>query len=64
MRGVQRGVYRGFPPTRKVQELRIIGHFEITPEGLIARETAYYDQLAAAVALGALPDLDRSLGRL
>lgn len=64
MRGEQEGVYRGFPPRPGVQELAIIGHFEVDDQGLITRETAYYDQLAAAVALGAMPDLGTSRGRL
>jgi steroid delta-isomerase-like uncharacterized protein len=64
MRGEQEGVYRGFPPVPGVQELAIVGHFEIDDQGLITRETAYYDQLAAAVALGAMPDLATTWGRL
>jgi len=64
MRGEQEGVYRGFPPVPGVQELAIVGHFELDEHGLITRETAYYDRLAAAVALGALPDLATTWGRL
>jgi steroid delta-isomerase-like uncharacterized protein len=64
MRGEQEGVYRGFPARPGVQELAIVGHFEVDDEGLITCETAYYDQLAAAVALGAMPDLGTSRGRL
>ncbi len=64
MRGEQEGVYRGFPPVPGVQELALVGHFELDEQGLITRETAYYDQLAAAVALGAIPDLATTWGRL
>ena len=45
-------------------ELKIVGHFEVDEAGLISRETAYYDQLAAAVQLGALPDISTARGRL
>ena len=64
MRGAQRGPYRGFPATGEIHELAIVGHFEVNADGLITRETAYYDQMAAAVALGALPDLQSTRGRL
>lgn len=64
MRGTQTGVYRGFPPRPGIQELKIVGHFELDEAGLITRETAYYDQLTAAVALGALPDLGAAWARL
>lgn len=64
MRGTHTGVYRGFPATGEVHELAIVGHFEVDDAGLIRRETAYYDQMAAAVALGVLPDLQRTSGRL
>jgi steroid delta-isomerase-like uncharacterized protein len=64
MRGEQEGIYRGFPPVPGVQELAIVGHFEIDEHGLITCETAYYDQLAAAVTLGAMPDLTTTRGRL
>lgn len=64
MRGAQRRTYRGFPATDEVHELAIVGHFEVDGAGLIRRETAYYDQLAAAVAFGALPDLQSTGGRL
>ena len=64
MRGTHSGTYRGFPATHAIHELAIVGHFEIAGDGLIRTETAYYDQMAAAVALGALPDLQRRRGRL
>ena len=65
MRGPQEKPYRGFPPrTNQNQELKIVGHFEVNAEGLITRETAYYDQLAAVVQLGALPDITKPAGRL
>jgi len=65
MRGRQEKPYRGFPPRANASpELKIIGHFEINKDGLISRETAYYDQLAAAIQLGALPDITRARGKL
>lgn len=65
MRGPQEKAYRGFPPrTNAAQELKIVGHFEVNAEGIITRETAYYDQMAAAVQLGALPDINTPKGRL
>lgn len=65
MRGPQEKPYRGFAPrTSEPSELRIVGHFEVNEAGLITRETAYYDQLAAAIQLGALPDITRARGKL
>lgn len=65
MRGPQEKPYRGFPPRSGApSELKIVGHFEVDEAGLIRRETAYYDQLAAAVQLGALPDISTARGRL
>lgn len=66
MRGPQEKVYRGFPPPRPgtPQELKIVAHFEVDDNGLITRETAYYDQLAAVISLGALPDITKPAGRL
>jgi len=64
MRGVQEKTYRGFPATKRVQEIQLVGHFVINDDLLIERETAYYDQLAAAVQLGALPDITQPMGRL
>jgi steroid delta-isomerase-like uncharacterized protein len=65
MRGPQEKPYRGFPPRRGGEsELKIVGHFEVNDEGLITRETAYYDQLAAAVQLGVLPDINTRKGKL
>ena len=65
MSGPQEKPYRGFPPNKqKNSELKIVGHFEINQAGLITRETAYYDQLAAAIQLGALPDITKPKGKL
>lgn len=65
MRGPQEKVYRGFPPRGgEPQELKIVAHFEVDADGLITRETAYYDQLAAVISLGALPDITKPAGRL
>lgn len=65
MRGPQEKPYRGFPPrSGSKSELKIVGHFEVNDEGLITRETAYYDQLDAVIQLGALPDIRTPLGRL
>jgi steroid delta-isomerase-like uncharacterized protein len=65
MRGPQEKPYRGFPPRDdRVSELKIVGHFEIDKDGLIRRETAYYDRLTAAIQLGALPDITTARGRL
>lgn len=64
MRGVQEKTYRGFPATKRVQELQLVGHFVVSEDLLITRETAYYDQLKAAVELGALPDITKPAGRV
>jgi steroid delta-isomerase-like uncharacterized protein len=65
MKGPQEKPYRGFPPrTNTSSELKIVGHFEVNEAGLISHETAYYDQLAAAIQLGALPDVTRPAGKL
>lgn len=65
MRGPQEKPYRGFAPHNKQNsELKIVGHFEVNQVGLITRETAYYDQLAAAIQLGALPDITKPKGKL
>lgn len=65
MKGPQERPYRGFPPRGDADsELQIVGHFEVNADGLITRETAYYDQLAAMVQLGALPDLSTTRGKL
>jgi len=65
MKGPQERPYRGFAPRSNApSELKIIGHFEVNEAGLISRETAYYDQLAAAVQLGALPDIHTTRGRI
>ncbi len=64
MRGEQTGVYAGLPPRPGEQVLRIAAHFAVNADGLIVRETAYYDQLAAAVELGVLPDLRSTWGRV
>lgn len=64
MSGVQTGVYAGLPPRPGVQSLRIAAHFQVNPEGLITRETVYYDALTVAVDLGILPDLTSGSGRL
>jgi len=64
MRGVQKGVYRGLPPRPEIQSVRIAAHFSVNPEGLITRETVYYDALTVAVDLGVLPDLNTRGGRL
>lgn len=65
MKGPQEKPYRGFPPrSNACSELKIVGHFDVNEAGLISRETAYYDQLAAAIQLGALPDITKPAGRL
>ena len=64
MSGVQKGVYAGLPPRPGVQSLRIAAHFSVNPEGLITRETVYYDALTVAVDLGVLPDLNSRAGRI
>jgi steroid delta-isomerase-like uncharacterized protein len=64
MRGEQKGWYAGLPPRLGEQALRIAAHFSVSPEGLITRETAYYDAMTVAVDLGLLPDLRTTPGRL
>ena len=64
MSGRHEGIYRGLPPTGDHHVLRICAHFAPADDGLIAVETAYYDALSAAVALGVLPDLSTPRGRL
>jgi len=65
MKGPQEKPYRGFPPRKNVDsELKIVGHFEVNEDCLVSRETAYYDQLTAAVQMGALPDIGTAKGRI
>lgn len=64
MRGHQTGVYRGLPPKPEEQVLRIAAHFCVDDDGLITRETTYYDAMTVAVGLGVLPDLDSVPGKL
>jgi len=64
MSGEQKGVYAGLPPRPGIQSLRIAAHFDVNAEGLITRETVYYDALTVAVDLGILPDLASPAGRL
>jgi steroid delta-isomerase-like uncharacterized protein len=64
MSGEQTGVYTGLPPRPGMQTLRIAAHFQVNAEGLITRETVYYDALSVAVQLGVLPDLGSPAGRI
>ncbi len=50
--GTQDGEYRGIAPTGRRLDLRIIAHFEFDANGLIKRETAYYDSLTFMRQLG------------
>jgi len=64
MSGEQTGIYAGLPPRPGTQKLRIAAHFKVNEEGLITRETVYYDALTVAVDLGVLPDLNTTRGRI
>ena len=64
MRGEQTRTFAGLSPRPGEQRLRIAAHFAVGPEGLITRETVYYDALTVAIDLGILPDLASWPGRL
>lgn len=57
------GAFQGIEPTGKRVELRGFDVMEIDEEGLITRNTGYYDGAAFARAIGLLPPQDSGVDR-
>ena len=55
--------FQGIEPTGKRVELRGVDALEIDADGLITRNTGYYDGAAFARAIGLLPPQDSSVDR-
>jgi hypothetical protein len=60
--GVQKDNYRGFAPVSHPKKFFIpmVVYYEVNPEGLIRRESVYYDQYLGALSLEVFPDILKS----
>lgn len=56
--GVQKGSVRGVKPSRHPRKIYmpVLAYFEVNEQGLISRETAYYDQYIAMLNMDLIPD--------